>query len=256
MAYAAAVGGSDPCYFDTTAPAGPTAHPLFAVCHEWPVLLALREQAIGVAVARLGVHASHHLVVHRPPKAGETVRTAALVTDVIPRRSGTLVLVRLTTVDGEGAPVTTTDYGTLFRGVATGDGFSPVASLPSPAPPAMGEVRWNEALDIPAHAAHVYTECARIWNPIHTDIAAARAAGLPGLILHGTATLALVVSRIVTRDFGRDPASVREIVARFTGMVSLPSRLAIRVRSCQGGGVGFDVEAIDGAPVISHGVVR
>ena len=40
---------------------------------------------------------------------------------------------------------------------------------------------------ISALAAHVYTECARIWNPVHTDTAVADRAGLPGLILHGTA---------------------------------------------------------------------
>ena len=43
---------------------------------------------------------------------------------------------------------------------------------------------------IGAGAAHVYTECARIWNPIHTDTAVTAKAGLPGIILHGTATLA------------------------------------------------------------------
>ena len=45
--------------------------------------------------------------------------------------------------------------------------------------------------------AHLYSECARIWNPIHTDRAAALAAGLPDIILHGTATLAKAVSWII-----------------------------------------------------------
>ena len=80
-----------------------------------------------------------------------------------------------------------------------------------------------------ASAAHVYTECARIWNPIHTDVAVARAAGLPGLILHGTATLALAVSRVVARDLRRaTPARVREIAVRFTGMVPMPSTVTVR----------------------------
>ena len=47
--------------------------------------------------------------------------------------------------------------------------------------------RWSERVEVPYHLGHVYTECARIWNPIHTDLAVARAAGLPGPILHGTA---------------------------------------------------------------------
>jgi hypothetical protein len=51
-----------------------------------------------------------------------------------------------------------------------------------------------------ATAAHVYTECARIWNPIHSDAAVASGAGLPGIILHGTATLALAVGVRGRRD--------------------------------------------------------
>src|SRR6266581_3658401 len=38
-----------------------------------------------------------------------------------------------------------------------------------------GEVQWSETVAVAANAAHVYTECARIWNPIHTDDAVARA---------------------------------------------------------------------------------
>jgi len=53
---------------------------------------------------------------------------------------------------------------------------------------------------IPATLAHVYTECARIWNPIHTDPAVARQAGLSAILLHGTATLALAVSAALARE--------------------------------------------------------
>src|SRR5262249_35523686 len=37
----------------------PVAHPLFAVCYEWPVSAALREQAIDAAISPLSVHVSH-----------------------------------------------------------------------------------------------------------------------------------------------------------------------------------------------------
>jgi hypothetical protein len=53
---------------------------------------------------------------------------------------------------------------------------------------------------------------------IHTDIAVARPAGLPGIILHGTATLALAVSYVL-RHASVDPRAVRRISGRFTGMV-------------------------------------
>jgi acyl dehydratase len=75
--------------------------------------------------------------------------------------------------------------------------------------------------------AHVYSECARIWNPIHTDAAVARAAGLPGIILHGTATLALSVSKVLQHEGVDADASVARIACRFGAMVPLPSTLTV-----------------------------
>ena len=46
--------------------------------------------------------------------------------------------------------------------VGANGGAEPLAELPVP---------------VPANLAHVYSECARIWNPIHTDVEVARAHG-------------------------------------------------------------------------------
>jgi hypothetical protein len=113
MAYAAALGETDARYYDTLVAAGPVAHPVFAVCYEWPAALALRAATIAEDLAPLGVHASHDLTIHRPPRAGDRLSTTARVLAVEQRRAGTLVTVRFLTVDDAGAPVTTTDHGTL-----------------------------------------------------------------------------------------------------------------------------------------------
>jgi acyl dehydratase len=114
---------------------------------------------------------------------------------------------------------------------------------------------WEDRVAIGAGLAHVYTECARIWNPIHTDVAFARAAGLPGLILHGTATLALAVSRVVARVLGGDPSRVRGVAVRFAGMVPMPS--AVTVRGHEAGDTEIHFDAVDsaGRPVLGRGVV-
>ena len=253
MAYAAAVGETDPRYYDTTARGGPVAHPLFPVCYEWPVALALRAKAIDDALAPLGVHALHRLVVHRPARAGDELRTSAQVTRVERRRSGTLVVIRYTTLDGSGAPVSTTDYGSVYRGVEF-RGDSRGSAWERTDDVATG-IRWAEAVEITAQAAHVYTEGARIENPIHTDIAAARAAGLPCLILHGTATLALAVSRVVARELGGDPTVVRGVSGRFTGMVTMPSTLVVRGRDASDARLAFDAVDSAGRAVLADGVV-
>jgi len=257
MAYAAALGERDPRYYDTTSPSGPASHVLFPVCYEWPPILALRAKTIPEDLFPLGVHASHHLVVHRRPEAGDRLLTRASMLGVRPSRAGTFVLMRLATVDRNGRPVTTTDYGSVFRGVGTpGAVASTTAPLPAPEMPADDAVRWRAPLTVPVWAAQVYSECARIWNPIHTDLAVARAAGLPGPILHGTATLALAVSEVVRQDLDGDPARVKEIAARFTGMVAVPSSLTVCGRGRAGDRVAFDAVDERGQTVLSDGVLR
>jgi acyl dehydratase len=97
---------------------------------------------------------------------------------------------------------------------------------------------------VAATAGHVYTECARIWNPIHTDPEYARAAGLPGIILHGTATLALSVSQLTK--------TAKRVRCRFSGMVPMPSTLTVRA-SRVGDEVLFETRNADGNAVIERG---
>ena len=103
----------------------------------------------------------------------------------------------------------------------------------------------------------MYTECARIWNPIHTDPAVARRAGLPAILLHGTATLALAVSAALAREPRGAETPVTRIACRFTGMVSLPSRLTVTGRSVRAGDgtaiVTFRATTPDGRAALSDG---
>jgi acyl dehydratase len=262
MAYAAGLAETDPRYYDTLDPRGPLVHPLFPVCYEWPVAVAMRDRTIPAALQTRSVHATHHLVIHRPPRAGDTLLTTARVVDVRARRAGTLIVTRFETVDATGARVTTTDYGSVYRGVTLAELGDPPAGAEAAA--SDGEASraelsvadgWQEVVGVPANLALVYTECARIWNPIHTDLAVARGAGLAAPILHGTATLALAVSRAVTRELDGEPSRAAEIRARFTGMVPLPSTFTVRGRRLENGRVAFDAIGPDGGLVLSHGVL-
>jgi acyl dehydratase len=253
MAYAAALGETDARYYDTTAPAGPMAHPLFSVCYEWPLAQTLRAKAMDAEIAHRSVHAFHNLVIHRPPQAGERLRVSAKTSAVQKVRGGTLVVTRFSATDRTGVAVTTTEYGSIYRGVELkGDEVAATTSVP-PATSPNGGVRWEERVEIALQTAHIYTECARIYNPIHTDAAVARAAGLPAIILHGTATLALAVSRIVARELGGDPGRVRGVAVRFSGMVRLPSHITVRGREADAGGIAFDALGPDGSAVLSAG---
>jgi acyl dehydratase len=254
MAYAAALGETGPEYFDTRRRDGLVGHPVFPVAYEWPAAQALRTAAFPAAVADRAVHRSHDLRIHRPPRAGDRLATTATLRAVEPRSAGAHVLLDLVTADASGAPVTTTAYGVLYRGVGVAGGGprAPAGPAAPPAPP--GD--WSEPIAIAATLGHVYGECARIWNPIHTDRAVAGAAGLPGPILHGTATLALAVSAVL-RHLGAPAARVRRVAGRFGAMVLLPSTITVRGRDARPGPAGltvsFDTLAEDGRPAIRDG---
>jgi len=257
MAYSAALGVDDPRYYDTLAKEGPLAHPLFPVCYEWLAVLALRAKAVRESWALLGVHSTHHVIIHRPPSVSDRLLTRAQIIAVRPSRAGTLVVARLSTVDRNGRSVTTTDYGSVYRGVATeGEARVHIEPLARPSPASSTETRWSAPVSVGARAAHVYSECARIWNPIHTDVAVARSAGLAAPILHGSATLALAVSQVIREDLDGDPARVKEIAVRFTGLVYMPSTLTVRGRGRAGDLLAFDAIDERGESVLSDGVLR
>lgn len=249
MAYSAALGETDPRYFDTGAAGGVLAHPLFPVCYEWPVSRPIRNiPELAPHFPRL-VHAEHDLVLHRPVRQGDRLATVVRIASVEGRKPGAFVVFRFETKGAGGEPVSTTDFGVLYRGVEVG---GPGHGEPMRIPPHEGRLESLGAIEVAANAAHVYTECARIWNPIHTDIAHARAAGLPGVILHGTATLALSISKVTG---GLDPRRVRRVRCRFSGMVLMPNRLEV-LGARHGNEILFETRRSDGEVVVSRGRIE
>src|SRR5260370_21451363 len=79
MAYAASLGDSLPAYMDTLRPAEFVAHPIFPVCFEWPLIVAMRRlfktNLLTDEEAMRGVHATHDLIIHRPIRPPETLST-------------------------------------------------------------------------------------------------------------------------------------------------------------------------------------
>lgn len=249
MAYSAGIGETDARCYDTARQDLPV-HPVFPVCYEWEPLQPVRNLPELKPVYSRLVHAQHVITFHRPLRAGETVRTTARVIAALARAPGAFVVFRCETRDARGELAVTSDYGYLYRGVTLEGADRQVGEFLEPR---AADARLESLGEIPvaATAAHVYTECARIFNPIHTDVAYARAAGLPGIILHGTATLALSVSRALRRH-DIEWRRVRGLSCRFSGMVLMPSVLTVyaaRAREV----IAFETANEQGDRVISRG---
>jgi acyl dehydratase len=224
-----------------------TPHPLFPVCYEWDATRALREATGLQALNAQLVHAQHDLTIYRNVME-EGLVVSAKVVAAAQRQPGAFVTIRLAARGANGEPVSTSDYGMLYRGVALEGGSRAIENVEDP-PRHSGELKRITDLQIAATAAHVYTECARIWNPIHTDPDYARAAGLPGIILHGTATLAFSVSALL-KVFRTTPIS--RVRCRFAGMVLMPSTLSVHAFA-EGTSIAFETRNESNEAVIERG---
>lgn len=260
LAYAAGTSDPNPQYIDDDRPAGIVAPPLFGVSLDWALRPALTGLlGLTTAESARGVHATHDMIFHRPIRPRDRLTVRGTVVQAEPRPPGAYLVCRYDTTDPDGAPVLTVYYGSIFRGVQT-TGTPTTLAAPPPLPPRPdgGSHGWAVSVQVPRLAPHIYTECADIYNPIHTERAAALAAGLPDIIVHGTLTLAYAVRELVNRDANGDPRRLRRVACRFGGMVIPGERIAIRstgsFHGADGVTVGFAVEAANGAAAIRDGV--
>jgi acyl dehydratase len=172
-----------------------------------------------------------------------------------------MTVVRLVTTDEAGRPVATTTQNVIHLGVPA---EGPDRADPAPPPPLTPQrigTPTEHTVEVDHGRAHLYTEGARIWNPIHTDRSVAVLAGLPDVILHGTANLGFGVSAVIEGPGGGRPELIRRIVCRFRAMVAMPSALTVRVWpkvDAPDGGpttVAFEVLNAAGEPAVQDGLI-
>ena len=223
LAYAAVMGEISPPYFDDARPEGIVALPQYCVSLEWPLASAPETAAsLGLAAgeAKAVIHLRQDSEFQSLVRPGDSLSITSTLTAVKSTAKGAIVRSRTDTVNSSsGVSVVTSHSDALFIGVAVnGDDVSVAASFAQPSEdmPSPGE---RTALHIARELPHLYTECAHIWNPIHTERAVALAAGLPDIILHGTATWALAGREIAKHYADGDASRLRRLAGEFSAMV-------------------------------------
>jgi acyl dehydratase len=264
-AYAAGVEDLSPALFDLLVDGGIVAHPVFPVCLEWP-LIVQGPPGLGLdaPTVNAGLHVSHEITWHRAIRPGDVLLTSLALESLDQRSIGVFASLGFTTGTRDGDPVVSSRQGILYLGAKLGEEH---ATTPRAAakPPAIAAETLSDvgSFGVGEADAVLYSECSRIWNPIHTDPRAAHAAGLPKPVLHGTATLARALSTLVAGRLDGDPTSVRSLGCRFTAAVSAGDRVTVAAsprRAAETPGRGevldFVARTVNGTAVLQQGFVE
>ena len=262
QAYAAGIGATDPLYLDDARPGGIVAPLGITASTDWnvfvqPDYLAALGRTPETAFNSL-VHGFQVSDWHRPIRPGDVLEVSARIVELRATRAGSVVTARIDTVLAEdGTPVATGWFGAMYRGTPLAGAAGAVEPCP-----ALRDAAGIEApalcaeIPIPPGQAHIYTECADIWNPIHTERAYALASGLPDIILHGTCTWAMALQRLAAAQAPESPLPFRRFGARFSGVVVPGQPVTLEAAAPQDGRIAFAVRNAEGRLALSHGVAE
>ncbi len=206
------------------------------------------------------VHAQQAFELLRPLPPAGAVELTAVVTDVLDKRSGALVLSRTEGRDPVGKSlVFTTTAGIFIRG----EGGAGDRRGPDPAP---ADGPWARPERTPDAVIRYATWPAQPLlyrlsgdrNPLHSDPAFAEKAGFPRPILHGMATYGMCCRALVGAACDGDPTRLRGMSGRFSKPVLPGGELAIAIwRGGAGGddagGGLFQATTEDGWVVLDQG---
>lgn len=223
--------------------------PMQVVAPEWVLALESRAHPAQTLTAeeRLrGVHASQDTRFLRSVLAGEVLTVTAELTGVRAGRTGAVATTVYESRVGDELVAVSTSIS-VMRGVA-------VAGPDSAPEPDVFDGPFELAgapdrIETPRAFPHLYSECAEIWNPIHTERAVALAAGLPDILIHGTALWALAGLRAAAG------ARITRLAARFRSPAWAGEPMRLETGAGRGARTPFRLCAEDGR-LLTEGFVE
>lgn len=265
MAYAAGIGAERDAYINDLRPDGVVASPPFLVALEWATANGPEfRDALGADqdTMQASVHVLQDSRFYRPIRPGDNLTTESRIVAIRPTSAGAYLVRRFRTTADDGAVVAETESGAIFLRVPVDGPPRVIGDLTALRPDRDVPDGADLEEDIPVARTlpHVYTECAAIWNPIHSELAEAAKAQLPDIILQGTCTWALAGERLIDRYGQGDPTRMKRLGGRFHGMVipGSPVRLRARRMDERDGAisVAFAVENAQGELAITNGIAE
>lgn len=256
-AYAAATNEDNPAFTGDT----PVAPPAFPVVPGASILAAaLFDPELGVNLARL-VHGEEDHLLHAPIRPGDTLTVAGSLEAIDIKESGETFTVYTSLTNQDGVLAAELRSMMFVRGSGS---RSKTPAANAGGDPVEPEIAFSVVQKVDDDQTYRYAEASGDHNPIHTDPEFARnAAGLPGIILHGMATLAFAGKVILDEACGGDPSRLRRLKARFSKPVFPGETLTTRGwlapgSSGEGSATTYEFETVNGrgSPVLKNGIAE
>lgn len=245
QAYARATGDENTSYFE----ANPIAPPMYHVRAFKDLMHSLAaDPELEIDILRL-VHGEHAMRFHKVVTHGDIIQLRGELLAVDEKRTGRVYSYGLFGfVDGDLAYEGETKF--FIRGKAPAQGNKKSASKVVEAPPAPSfELSQEIAMD----QALRYSAASGDDNPIHTDEAIAKSAGLPKCILHGLCTMALAQRDVIDQFAEGSPERLKYLAVRWAKPVFPGETLRLKVWEQGDGQYAFVTENPAGKPVIVNG---
>ena len=259
---AAAVQETGERYFDDSRTSGLDVHPGLIFSLEWWTRFMPGGDSLSEEIGLRGVHAWTDIRLRRPFKLGDVITSQGQLISISTIPPGTLTVTRWIFSDAWGNIVAEYDKGGIVRDIfPDGKDQSINDRLPLPnASKDAAQSSWSKEIKITANTAQIYSECAQIYNPIHTEKQVALRAGLPDTILHGVCTQSLAIGAILEHICDGDPKQLRRACGQYRAMVLPNSTITIRVTSKEllsGNSIltRYDVLTESGDKAIDNGVI-
>lgn len=253
-AFAGATNETNPIFSGDT----PPAPPLFAVVPAQAVArLALSDEELGINLARVVMRKVDHRF-HALIRPDDTLRVEGCLENLEAGEAGETFTVATTLTNQHRVVVAELRSVMFLRGSgarATG------RTRPDRGASDPSAYAFTTAQVIDTDQPYRYAEASGDRHPAHTDPAFARSvAGLPGVTLHGTCTLAFVCRAVVDGVGRGDPARLRRMSVWFSKPVVPGDTITTRgwLRSSTAGPpvCGFETLSSRGSPVLLDGVAE
>jgi len=237
---------------------GDLAPPVFAIV---PAFQALATALVSVTPADMlmrTLHGEQDFHYHAPIRPGVTLTTRAVPIGLRSRSSGVTVCARGETRDAATGELLVEQYMTSFVRGAEADGDAGEEAPPHAFDEALRDrapvAEVSQAFD--ADQTFRYSEASGDPMPIHLDEAVARAAGLPGIIIHGLCTMAFTSVAVIQNGCPDDPTRLRRLAVRFARTVQPGQSVTTRLWDAGDGKLAYETASDEGELVIEDGLAQ